>query len=1044
MKNVFFILLTLIFCTSITWAQCPTGCNSETEIESVCQTLPDCPTGDVILQTQQDINDFAAMYSNCTEIAGMLKIGKSSGGLTDITDISALDFLTSVESLAIERTQTTTTFGVHNLQNINGDVKIVLNPELTNVSFLYNITEIGGQLHIGYNKEMYNFQALSTITSLGSLRVNNNARLESLEHISNLQTVSEIIIQNNPILTSLDGLDAVNPALLNNLIITSNPLLSSCEAVSVCNYLTVENGSAIVQNNATGCNTTTEIENACSTFSGCPLGDVVLTSQQEVNDFPLMFPNCTEIQGNLELGIWDSPINDITDLSPLSQIVSIAGRLQIFSTSLSDLSDLEQLQEMHGLYIWLNPQLTTLSALSDVTSTDGTVIIAYNKELTNLDGLNQVTSVSGLTITNNKKLASIEALSNLTTMVNANPGNTIDVWIQNNNVLTSLEGLDNLDLNPVEDLRITSNPLLTTCSFDNFCDFIENNIPDQDYLIFNNAPGCDNPGDVMDNCTSEPPVEDPCGGTSTTDSLTLIFDEDLYIDGVGFANNPNITFTDPATPADAVLSDIQLEVYFKLAGTSCEDEIAIRVTDPAGNTQSLTAFTTCNGGTNLYYVDLNIPSGNTTGSTDDWLVEFDDTNDQNTGYEYSVRFARLNYVATTVSGATVVQEVSEFADYDLYIDGVGFLNNDEYTFPHPTTPAGTVLSDISLELYFKMNGNSCEQDIHFSLLYPDNNSSAIQGNVFTTCIGGTDLYYAEVYIPPITLETSNSSDWILRFNDDNDQNADYEYSVRFGRINYRTTYTEGGGGTPITVNEQVSDFADYDLYIDGTGFANNGNYTFADPGTPPDATLSNISLELYFKLDGNSCENEIALQITDPAGNTQPLTAFTTCMGGTELYYVNLNVPSGNTTGNPADWLVEFDDTNDQNAGYEYSVRFGRLTYDVEYVECMEMLTNENNDDVQQLVINSSTRQLNNSSLKLYPVPANHLLNVEYFSENSHSTNIEIISNEGKIMMSQQEFMQEGLNTVQLDIADLPVGYYYVRLYGDGEVQTQPFVKIAP
>jgi len=127
---------------------------------------------------------------------------------------------------------------------------------------------------------------------------------------------------------------------------------------------------------------------------------------------------------------------------------------------------------------------------------------------------------------------------------------------------------------------------------------------------------------------------------------------------------------------------------------------------------------------------------------------------------------------------------------------------------------------------------------------------------------------------------------------------------------------------PVAVNEKVSDFADSDLFIDGVGFANNDTYTFADPGTPTDAVLSNISLELYFILKGNSCENEIAIQITDPAGNTQSLTAYTTCDSSNGLYYVNLNVPSGNTTGSVADWVVEFDDTNDQNTDYEYSVRF--------------------------------------------------------------------------------------------------------------------------
>jgi len=106
-------------------------------------------------------------------------------------------------------------------------------------------------------------------------------------------------------------------------------------------------------------------------------------------------------------------------------------------------------------------------------------------------------------------------------------------------------------------------------------------------------------------------------------------------------------------------------------------------------------------------------------------------------------------------------------------------------------------------------------------------------------------------------------------------------------LNYVAS-TVGGSNVPIV--NKVSNISDSDLFIDGLGFANNNTYTFTDHATPTDATLSDISLELYFKLNGNSCENEIAIQLTDPAGNTQPLTAYTTCDGGNGLYYGSSNL----------------------------------------------------------------------------------------------------------------------------------------------------------
>jgi len=390
----------------------------------------------------------------------------------------------------------------------------------------------------------------------------------------------------------------------------------------------------------------------------------------------------------------------------------------------------------------------------------------------------------------------------------------------------------------------------------------------------------------------------------STEAVTLIDDTDRFIDAVGFSNNPSITLTGPSTSADAVLSNISLELYFRLAGASCENEIALQITDPTGNTQPLTAFTTCNGDTGLYYVDIPVPNGATAGSGDDWLIEFDDSNDQNTGDEYSVRFARLKY--------------------------------DIITSSTPATP------------------------------------------------------------PPVT--------------------------------------------------DVVVGYDDQDVFVDALGFANNPIYTFTDPGTSTDAMLSDINLELYFRLIEACCENDIAIQITDPAGNTQPLTAFITCNGGSGLYYVNIPVSSGSTTGSMADWIVEFDALSDKNSGDEYSVRFGKLTYTANY--CDEMTGNEN-----EAILNPTTEnitfkrqlELADKSIKLYPVPTSNLLNLEYHTDNEKPLHIEVLSNDGKVLIAREVIGQKGVNNVELDVAALVEGHYYVRIYGADDIpRIQPFVKINP
>ena len=937
------------------------GCVNFNEVQAACLSLTVCPDN-FIIPTQEEVDNFPINYPGCTEIPGNVWIWNDAtdnlDGLSQLTSIGGNLIIESFDLFPY----TADISGLQNLTSIGGDLRMTAD-EWTNPSIdaFQNLTSVGGDLDLSYNG------------------------FPDLLPLQNLTSVGGSLIIENEYITSLEGLENIDFTTVTNLQLDNNGNLSYCNLPNICEY--IENGGTTnISGNATGCATQNQIESRCISEMAC-LDIFSASSQQEIDDFPSNYPNCTAV-GHLDLHF----PGDITNLDSLIQLTSVTDYVEIGFFEPNNIADISGLQN--------------ITSIGDYLQITGT-------QLTDLSGFQSLTSIGTY------------------------------LWIVYNPNLLSLSGLENLDPTTITGLDISSNDNLSVCSLSNICTYLDEGLGS--YIsISDNSSGCNSEAEVQADCSPTPP-DNPCNGTASTDSLSHIYDEDLFIDGLGFANNPSITF--PA-PANAMLSDISLELYFRLNGNTCENEIAVQITDPAGTTHAFTAYTTCDGGTGLYYIDLNVPSGSS--GAGDWLIEFDDTNDQNADYEYSVRFARLNYVATTGggSGETIVNEVSDFADSDLFIDGVGFENNGTYTFADPGTPADAVLSDISLELYFRLNGSSCENEIAIQITDPAGNTQPL--TAYTTCDGGTGLFYVNLDVPSGST-TGSPADWVVEFDDTNDQNSDYEYSVRFGRLTYTTTYTDVA--TPVIITDEVVRIADSDLFIDGVGFDNNPTYTFYDPATPANAELSDIQLELYFRLNGASCENEIAIQLTDPAGNTQSLTAYASCDGGTGLYYINLNVPSASVTGEIAPWIVRFDDTNDQNTDYEYSVRFGRLTYTTQYDLCdtQMMIVEENEDEQQQLnnsstqrLDNSSTRQPNNSSLKLYPVPASQHLNVEYFSENINPTNIEIISNEGKTLMSSQEFSQEGINTIQLDIADLPAGHYHIRMYNASDMQMQSFVKIAP
>ena len=137
---------------------------------------------------------------------------------------------------------------------------------------------------------------------------------------------------------------------------------------------------------------------------------IVFSTQQQVDDFPVNYPGCSIITGNV--GITG---NDITNLDSLIQITQINGSLQILEAN----------------------NLTSLTGLANLESIGGSLIINFAGSLTNLNGLGQLSSVgSNFTISYCGNLSSLNGLGNLTAI----PGNLI----LNQNSLTNISALNTL------------------------------------------------------------------------------------------------------------------------------------------------------------------------------------------------------------------------------------------------------------------------------------------------------------------------------------------------------------------------------------------------------------------------------------------------------------------------------------------------------------------------------------------------------------------------------------------------------------------------
>jgi len=201
------------------------------------------------------------------------------------------------------------------------------------------------------------------------------------------------------------------------------------------------------------------VEIPCSAASQCLINGITLTTQAEVNQFPINYPGCSAIVGdlNIEGGV------SIVDLSPLSQITSVGGDVKLFQNQfLSDLTGLDNLTTVGGLLrISENDALTDLSKFNNITSVhsiqinhnlvlerlgsfhniftiEGDIDIFGNYEMVAADGLSALTMVEGeFDFSGNYNVTDISSFSNLTEVKGS-------FRIIEQRELTSMEGFDNL------------------------------------------------------------------------------------------------------------------------------------------------------------------------------------------------------------------------------------------------------------------------------------------------------------------------------------------------------------------------------------------------------------------------------------------------------------------------------------------------------------------------------------------------------------------------------------------------------------------------
>jgi hypothetical protein len=179
------------------------GCTREDIINNCRPPGEDCDWN-IALQSQSDVNAFPSLY-HCLRVTGTLTIAGN-----DITNLDSLYKLTRVGRFTIRNNASLTNItGLRSLRRVDGDLQITANARLASLDGLSNLTFVKGSLGIG-NASLTDLEGLSALDSVGNLNITGNPALTSLNGLRSLAFVSGgLEISGNPALTDLEGLGGV-------------------------------------------------------------------------------------------------------------------------------------------------------------------------------------------------------------------------------------------------------------------------------------------------------------------------------------------------------------------------------------------------------------------------------------------------------------------------------------------------------------------------------------------------------------------------------------------------------------------------------------------------------------------------------------------------------------------------------------------------------------------------------------------------------------------------------------------------------------------
>ncbi len=391
------------------------------------RTSGQCPSGNLTLSNQADVNNFVSTYPDCTELPGDLTISSSPNNL--ITDLTPLSQITAVIG-KISIPQILNDLSLDGLENIQSARSLIIGSEYAstpqlwypNLAALGNITGHLDSLFIGSLGVNSIGTDFPNITSIGYLLISGNPFITSIPTFPSLIKVQDLTVnkcnslenlnlpENIAVIDFFPGQDTIYP-FNSGIYIQSNPALQTitCNAnLTKLHDLSVTYNDELetiagfqsldsIRNQFSLSGKKPTIFNSFYNLSYIRSASLTLDAEGIIEPFSEMYISLGENAATVEIGSGGLSINAdmVSSLWVTGAIISSGGKVQLSGT-FQTINGLGSLQEIGGHYILSCPNLTQLPNMQQLSVISGNLIFfGSQNSLLNFEGLNGLSSIIG-------------------------------------------------------------------------------------------------------------------------------------------------------------------------------------------------------------------------------------------------------------------------------------------------------------------------------------------------------------------------------------------------------------------------------------------------------------------------------------------------------------------------------------------------------------------------------------------------------------------------------------------------------------------------